>query len=280
MVREARVGRPPVEGPRYESGRRKPQNDRGRSIAQWLRHQGARAGLDPRLRSEVMLLVHAGELTERQADTAILVGRIYGQFERFKRRRRTAASPSYIRAFGDPDGAEDPENPGAEPLIVDKVERDPTELEHRVLKATARWQRLQDTIDGALGPAASRARGVLEQLCVENQPVAAALLPGLRAVLNVIGAKFGGAPTGAGGRGKPAIAITANRPRRRPKPGTGRATHERDAFFAVAKQMQPDLTEEAIGEAYERMVETRAISMARQDREGFRRDKARKARRA
>lgn len=259
MVRDGRVGRPPAAGPRYDCGRRKPQGDpRGLAIANWLKHEGARAGLDPRLRCELLLLAQQGLLTARQVAAGLLVGRIYGTFERFKRRRRSAASPSYLRAFGDPDGD-------------DETDRDVLD---RMKTARRRWLELQDEIK-ALPVNAALAREQLEALCVEDRPIPAANLDSVAAMLDRIADKFEIARVEPPRRSAVAIASGRRRPPRKPQDTRSAPPrrHEEAAFLKVAKALRPDLGEEGAAKAFKVFNRAKAFAAAKADRERFRREK-------
>lgn len=290
-MRAARRGRPPVEGvERYPSGRRKPSSGdpRGPALAQRAREAVRRRLLDPRWASEVELLGpnFTGDLSESQVETANLIGRIYGAYERFKRRRRTAASPSYMRAFGDPDGAEDPENPGAEALLLEDgtghatIPREPTELERKALKAQRRFDTLQGEIDYIPVSEADRARvrSILEELCVENRRPLVANLPSLRAMLDRIGSKFGRNDRRGGG-GPPSIAITARSPARRTNEqaitAARRRQLEKEAYIKCQRAMNPKLKDFELELAWQAFHQIRQIPQAIADRERFRAQKRR-----
>ncbi len=282
-----RRGRPPVQGgERYPSGRRKAGGDpRGPALAQRAREAVRRGLLDPRWASEVELLgpTFSGDLTETQVETANLIGRIYGTFERFKRRRRAAASPSYMRAFGDPDGGEDPENPGAEALLLEdetgraSIPRDLTELERKAIKAKKRFVTLQDEIDAVPVSEADRGRvrAILEELCVENRRPLAANLPVIRAMLDRIGARFG-----RGHRRSGAPVISAIRPTaRRNEHGITAARRrqlEKQAWMKCTAALRPDLGPDQLEQAWHAFRSIREMPQALADRDKFRAAKARR----
>lgn len=264
-MREARAGRPPVVGPRYESGRSKPERRSSGVATQRAREAVRRGILDPRAGSEIELLgpAFAGELSHRQTDTANMVGRIYQAFERFERLRRDPASPSYMRAHGSDD---DP----IDPIELQKLER-------RVRRARKRWQDVQDEI-AAMPPGVWKtAREALETLCVANQPIAAALLPSMRYLLDRIAARFGGQQHQGGGPHP--MAVTRHRPARRPQ-ASDRAHRERaidkDAWTKCTAELRPDLDADGLEREWQRLQAVKDNVRAREDRDRVRRDKERR----
>lgn len=258
MVKEQHrsVGRPPKEGARYDCGRRKPMGDpRGHAVWQFLKHHGDQLGLDPRLRTELGRLAYAGELTDRQVEAGHLVARIYGDYERHKRRRRSTASPSYMRSFGDPDGADDPIDP-----------EELTSLERKIRGATSRFEKLQETIRVLPEAQLGAARAILEALCVEDRAVGNAGLEIAAPLLDYIAQCFDlpGAPAQT-----PSIAITARRPRRQaPRTAARRTDLDREAFNTVTHAMRPELDADGIQRAWD-------LFQALKDRSRLRRQKAR-----
>jgi hypothetical protein len=285
VVTNSRAGRPASAGPRYPSGRLKPQGDpRANNIWARIKEHGVRLMLDPRLGTELSRLSLDGSLTNTQVEAGFLVARIYGAFEKYTRKRRSAASPSYLRSFGDPDGPDDP---------VDPIELD--ELERRVRSAKRRWAQLNHPETGVLagffrdmgigGFDQNRARNALETLCVEDRRLEHSDdLYTVSLILNRVAAAFGLTSTTAAAPVS-TVAITARRPprrrlrggeQRRPdnRPPTKRADPRKDAWLQVQAKLNPKLSAEGLDEAW-------GIYEALVDRRHFRRDKERqKARRA
>ena len=156
----AKPGRPPKPGERFPSGDIKPKGEPTGSISatawQRIKAEGMRFGLDARLGSEIGRLSLHGELTNAQTVTAFRIGEIYGRFERYKRRRRSVASPSYESGFGDADVAEE--------------RMDPDELarhEVRIQDAERQFHLLQEELP-AYPPAVKAA---IEDLCVNDRMI-------------------------------------------------------------------------------------------------------------
>ena len=79
IIRKSTLGRPPLPGPRTPSGRRKPTGDpRARQVHHRLTGVDvAKAGLDPRIATQIGRLLMEGELTPTQAEAGFLVSRLY-----------------------------------------------------------------------------------------------------------------------------------------------------------------------------------------------------------
>jgi hypothetical protein len=121
------------------------------SGALWRRivDEGVRFGrVNPQLGSEVGRLFFHGQITAVEAAAASQVAEIYGLYERSQGLRRTVASPSYESGIGECDF--DDENP--DDLL-------------RAHRAKRHFHELQKAIP------TSRARAVLEQLCVDDHPI-------------------------------------------------------------------------------------------------------------
>jgi hypothetical protein len=131
--------------------------------AMWRRivDEGVRFGrVNPQLGSEVGRLVFHGQITPIEAAAASQVAEIYARYERSQGLRRSVASPSYIYGF---DGG-------------DFSEEDPDD----VLTAR-RAKRHFDALQRAIPT--PRARAVLEQLCVDDQPIGPSYLIDVRILL-------------------------------------------------------------------------------------------------
>lgn len=258
-----KVGRPAQPGPRYPSGRRKPEGDpRGRLIWRTLKENGLKLGADPRTRTQLSLLGLTGELTDSQVEAGFKFAGVYGRYERLKRLpRRSAASPSYMRAFGDPDGDDDP----IDPIALEKLER-------RIRRAAEQFDAVQKLFKELPAGAQAQLRALVESVCIEDRPPGTMVLPELRALLDRIAEHFKIPIAHA----ENAIAITANRPRRTPdKNHRPRAQHQRpgeinsDPFLAVMGKLRPDLTENELRLALH-------TAQALKARQRFRREKERR----
>lgn len=274
MVNEGTRGRPVQPGPRYDCGRRRPADDpRGLGTWHFIKQHATQLSLDPRCKTELARLGFVGELTDRQVQAGFEVAQIYGAFERYKRRRRSTASPSYLRSFGDPTGEDDPENVSAEPLLLPDetgrltIPRKLTALERKVLGAVEDMDKLDECFEVLPSGAIAPTRALIERLCVEDRRVTAADLDQAGPMLDYIAQVFKV-------RGPPAqpmsIAITARRPRRRaPTPTRDRRSDlDKAAWVQVTKAMRPDLDAAGIEKAWE-------LLQALKDRDRFRREKGR-----
>src|SRR5215467_12671455 len=146
LMARKRPGPRAQAGPRYPCGRRKSVGDvRAPTLWRRIKDNGIALGLDRRLGSEVGRLSLLGELTDTEAATAFLIAEIYGRFERYSGKRRTAHSPSYDIGRG------------AEPTEDHDHER-------RARRARKQFDRLQ----ACLPVYPPQARTELEQLCCED----------------------------------------------------------------------------------------------------------------
>lgn len=191
-----------------------------------------------------------GELTAAQVEAGETVARIYGEFERVHGRHRAAASPHYERAYG----------PGGPAVWSDG----------KIARAQRRYARLQAIIDGTPSPAV--AREVIETLCVDDQPIAAAMLPGLRWLLDQIANSFGL----EGRRSMPALPPARRFPRRDPSRKRRGEHVDRRAWENLERQWHPDMTESELEQKWRAQREALAKARALQDREKFRADKKRR----
>lgn len=144
--------------------------DRGHALANRLKHDGARAGLAPELRTEAMLLLHRGLLTEAQVAVGIQIAEIYGEYERaIGAPRRSGSSPHYERVYG-----------LREVLFSDG----------RAIRARQRRDELQAVFDGLPVGHKARLQATVEKLFVDNLPIAGAETPSIRPVLDRIAAAW------------------------------------------------------------------------------------------
>lgn len=225
-------GRPAQPGARDQSGRRRELGDpRAPTLWRRIRDDGIRAGLDPRLGTELSRLSLFGELTDTHVETGFRIAEIYGRYERAKRKRRHSVSPSYVRAYGDLDAGEDE----LDPIALKR-------LEAAIRKAERNWKALQKAIDGL--PCDEReARALLERVCVEDQRIDTARLNDLRFVLTELAGHFSGRTS------QVPSAISARRQTRR-RLGSEvtavrarRSELDRQAFLQVQGILRPDLSE-------------------------------------
>jgi hypothetical protein len=154
--------------------------EHGGAIWRRIVDQGVRFGLlNPQLGSEVGRLAFHGQITFVEAEAASMVAEIYARHEQSLGLRRSAASPSFIVNFDGPDFTEETEN--------DVL---------RARRARRHYNDLQQAIPSA------RARAILEQLCVDDQPIAPIDLIDARILLRKLAVQFG--------------IVTTKAPRRRP----------------------------------------------------------------
>jgi hypothetical protein len=138
--------------------------------AMWRRiiDEGVRFGrVNPQLGSEVGRLAFHGQITIIEAAAASQVAEIYGRYERSQGLRRSAASPSYISRFDDRDFSEE----------------SPEEV-LRARRAKLHFDKLQMAIP------TPKARAVLEQLCVDDQPIGPVNLMDVRILLRRLAVMF------------------------------------------------------------------------------------------
>jgi hypothetical protein len=168
------------------------------------------------------------KLTARQVEAGFTVANIYRAYEKHRQRRRSPQSPSYMRAWGDPDAAE-------ERMSLDMLDA----KERHIGSTSRRWFRLQEVFKRLPPLVASKARDLIEELCIHDRVVPAYEMDGVRVVLDHIAKEF---DVQLQDRGVPSIAITARRPRRTPK----REHIQREAFIAAREALQPDATPEQL----------------------------------
>ncbi len=163
---------------RVANFRARRRQERGQVAHNRLKDPDIRAAVARTLHGEriaVALLRHApefgGELTDLQVEAGLTVRRIIEELERaIGARRRHAASPQYERAFGKseiamPDG--------------------------KCARAQKRYEKLVGTLNNLFPPAdAARALEVLTTLCVDDQPIATAHIPGVAVALQAIAVAF------------------------------------------------------------------------------------------
>lgn len=232
-----------------------------------LRAHGIAIGADARCATQLSLLSMAGELTASQVTAGFKVAEIYGKFERAKQQKRSTASPSYQRAFGDPNAGEDQLH------IIDLVK-----LEKRIQRATNDWKLLQAKIEHRMVDP-RRARELLERVCVEDRPAFTYEYQDLRYCLNVLA---GTEPGQRQAEQLPSIAVTARRPPRAHADRPKRAEIDKAAWMECTRQM---LAHERNGLApsqdeletmFRSYLNRIAFEVAKGDREKVRTDKQRR----
>jgi hypothetical protein len=190
MVSRKRPGRPPLPGPRYQCGRRKPTGDpRGHNVWQFIRKHGLRLGLDEKLRTEVGRLNYVGELTDRHCETAFTIARIYGEFERWHGQRRAAASPSYMQSFAGPRREEDLLDPLRDLSPEEEKVRD--RLLQRIARSERRMTELAECFERLPASMVSSVRDRIERLCVMDETISSQELPMIAQMLTFIGSRIG-----------------------------------------------------------------------------------------
>lgn len=155
---------------RYPSGRVKPEartDTRNFTLYQRVRQ----AGLDPRSATALGMLLYQEVINESEYDTGEQIGEIYRRYERLEAEgRRNPKSPNYNRSFGPGISVYDS---GDAQLIE--------EHEERVAKAKDEWNLLQKTFP------TRHVRGMIEQLCVDNEAIPYRHYDDLKKVLNLVG---------------------------------------------------------------------------------------------
>jgi hypothetical protein len=168
MVRASRPGRPALPGDRYPCGRRKPQGDaRGTQVWQQIRQHGWRLGVDEDLRHEIGRLSFDGLLTDHQVETCREIGRVYAQFHRLHGKRRSPASPSYMRSFGA------------------RMEDD------RDVEYAAKVEQAMASLQACFSPLENRVRNCIEALCVDGYSILIADLDRICDKLDYIAGRLG-----------------------------------------------------------------------------------------
>lgn len=277
MAAQAKRGRPRQSGARYPSGKLKPvQEPMSGVLWQRLKQHGRQLGLDPRLLTELGRLNWFGELTVAQTAAGHRIAGIYGRYEHFKKLRRSARSPSYEQGFGEAGVAEELIGPDAL-----------AERESRIRDATAKFVELvgvdhPDSPTPGLIPRSLR--GPVETLCVEDCSISPVLYEPVRQLLQRLAVHWRMTPGVAPRQQAQSPSSKAlrhaplhfNRHQDAAESAAPQAQQQRrpnlDRIFwmTVAKKLRPDLSEDALGGAYD-------IQQALKQREIFRRAKARRS---
>lgn len=201
--------------------------------------------LDPIHATELGRLSYQGEITSTQAAAGFRIGELYGRYERTIGRRRSARSPSYEIGFGQ---SPDPESTEGE------------------IEQAAGARRAWEIVQGLMPT--SVARGMIEDLCVEDRAVNSLHLDGIRTLLERVAAAFG------------TTTATGSAPPRRPthrangKPATAVALQHRvgelECWRLMLAKLRPDMDDDAALSAFQ-------LYAALKDRARLRRIKALRA---
>jgi hypothetical protein len=170
----AKRGRPSKTGERYKCGKLKPVETSKQPISpalwQRIKTNGQKIGLDPRLGTELGRLALHDELTSAEVSAGFRIAEIYGAFEFFHGRTRSAGGSSFFRQF-----VSDLEKP----IEVTRRRTDDyisIDQEEREREAREGFDVLQYYM-----PAAQR--DIVEQVCVASQPINPVSIPVLKMVL-------------------------------------------------------------------------------------------------
>ena len=232
---------------------------RGLAVHNRLKDPSVKRLFDPKVATMLHRMgpLFAGDLTETQVHAGELIARIYGEHDRATGARpRQSRSPVYERSYG-----------RSEIRMDDEL----------AARAKKRFDRLDAVFKVIPSPEArAHARAVLVHLCVEDQPVASALTPGIQTMLALIAKEFelGGKHEHRGGQPS-----TARRP---PKSSTARARRGesivREHWEECERQFAPDITDAELEHKWRAHREAEAKARATIDRDAFRAEKARRRR--
>jgi hypothetical protein len=168
----AKRGRSSKSGDRYKCGKLRPAETSKQPISpalwQRIKTNGQKIGLDRRLGTEPGRLALHDELTSAEVSAGFRIAEIYGAFEFFHGRTRSAAGSSFFRQF-----VADMEKPieltrrrSDDYIDLDREEREAREdfdvLRHYMPKAQ---------------------RDLVEQVCVASRPINPVSIPVLKTVL-------------------------------------------------------------------------------------------------
>lgn len=176
-------GRPAGPGERYPCGKLKSGSNKPNigsiSPTAWqrIKTDGIKLAMDERLGTELGRLSLHGELTAAQTAAGFRMAEVYGVFERYHGRRRSAVSPSYATGYG-----------GGQDAVADERMTSEEREAHwlRVKNAEDAFKALQEDL-----PVYPRgARDLLERLCIDNEAVGSAYLEDARAMLDRLALHF------------------------------------------------------------------------------------------
>jgi hypothetical protein len=170
----AKRGRPSKSGDRYKCGKLRPAETSKQPISpalwQRIKTNGQKIGLDPRLGTELGRLALHDELTSAEVSAGFRIAEIYGAFEHFHGRTRSAAGSSFFRQF-----VADTEKP----VEIGRRRTDDyvsLDQEEREREAREEFDILQFYMPKAQ-------RDLVEQVCVASRPINPVSIPVLKMVL-------------------------------------------------------------------------------------------------
>lgn len=225
---------------------------------------------DPRLGSQVGILLLQKKLSSTQAAAAFRAAGIYGRFERHHRIRRTAKAQAYEFGFGGAGLSEElmtPEQIDELRAQEAEAEKDFRDLQEELPVYVGRYVPIPRTDQPAMWIEQDkrkefdvrRAKDAFERLCVQDQHVPWFELDQMvKPILDRLALYFGIVSS------TKAKQADGRRPAR--KPGAGkRIDAEREAQFAVMRKLRPDLSDEDLELAFQagRVLKDRAIANAK-----------------
>lgn len=174
----SKKGRNRKQGERYRSGDLRPTGE-PLAPAAWQRQlQAARLKIiDPKFGSELGRLQAAKELTATQVTAGERIGEIYGRYERFSGKRRSAKSPSYESGLGSIGAADD---------RLSQEERD------RMQKIEGDAFRAFQALSGYMQHFPRDLRAMIEHLCVDDRALNPTRLSEIRQALGHLAEKLFG----------------------------------------------------------------------------------------
>lgn len=213
------------------------------TLFQRILTEAKKGAVDERLGTELGRLFMHGELTSAQVAAGFRMARIYQDFERYKGRRRSPASPSY-GGGGDHSIAEELLNP--ESL---------SQLEDSIREAVEKYIKL-DGRDGWMKHNVSRGmRSLLQELCVEDRYIGQ-MTAEIRGALDRLGMFFGFTSIKHASQKQktPAdvlaeVNATASTPAA--KTFVRKPNLDRIYWIEVARRLRPDLSTDDLGKAYD-----------------------------
>jgi hypothetical protein len=252
---QAKRGRPSKSGDRYKCGKLKPADTSKQPISpalwQRIKTNGQKIGLDPRLGTELGRLALHDELTSSEVSAGFRIAEIYGAFELFHGRTRSAAGSSFFRQF-----VADLEKP----IEINRRRTDDyisLDQEERERGAHEDFDVLQYYM-----PAAQR--DLVEQVCVASRPINPVSIPVLKLVLQYFFEIFRDDRNYRSKRSKKFDADTPKIKFYRPKkdkakkaekaveqPGQPKPIDKRKlSYMQTLHILRPDLTEEQLEQAW------------------------------
>lgn len=177
MAERRKPGRPRADGPRYDSGRRKPtEASRGLGIWHFIKQHAEQLQADPRTKSELARLGFIGTLTHRQVEAGLRFQQVYAAFERDNCKRRSAASPQFERSHGSAEAAEERMEPD------ERDRRTALEIKHQ-----EQWRRIAECFQKLPEVHQARVQKLTEELCVEDKNLTRWELDQVAPMLDYIG---------------------------------------------------------------------------------------------